>query len=295
MFESGYRYNDQKIYTRKTQANCPSNRSDSKRCFSADIRAYSKLPRSSATKFRNIYNKGSDSASEIGRQDILFPAVPSVESIEEESYKKFWATESTDISFPAYVLDLSLFGNIPYIDDPQTIELIMFLLDIQRNADMYCSIVLNIHCCYGGSVDTMLFIYNVLESLNIPLYTIGNAIVYSAAADLFMLGTERYLYPNTRLLFHSSFYENLSGTDVNIYENVRSHRAIFARMYDKKLKNLLDKDRFDQMMSGMDVYLDTDEAVKLGIATGYISDFFELTQKQCECGSQDCSKTITGT
>ena len=205
---------------------------------------------------------------------------------EEES---FWTAQITDINKPNFVLDINIFGTIADLSAPETISFLNFLHSIRDNMDEIDGIYLNISS-YGGSLDTCIAIYNLLRAFNVPIFTIGNSVVFSAGALLFMLGDKRITYPNTHYLFHSGKLDGYMNNE-NIY-NFKTYIEIM----NKKSKNIqleilseyLSNDILDKIESGIDVYFSDEEMINLGLADCYVYQLSD-EEKEEKCCSQ-CEK-----
>lgn len=131
---------------------------------------------------------------------------------------------------------------------------------------------------FGGSSDHGLKIYNFLKSLEIPVTTIANTNVDSAAVMLFCAGDKRLVIKPTRFLIHqarSSGALNNFGT-----EQILEHHNILKSLNDSYISILnkiikiseSDDDNFNTLYQR--VYsshiFNQDEALKNGLVTEII-------------------------
>jgi ATP-dependent Clp protease protease subunit len=128
---------------------------------------------------------------------------------------------------------------------------------------------------YGGSVDEMFGIYDVMKYIqeSVPIITLGIGKVMSAGTLILASGTkgERMIGKNCRVMIHhiSSIALGTLPAMENELESVKAmeEKYINAMVKETKftkrsLKKLLDK--------GVNVYLSAEEAIKYGIADKYI-------------------------
>lgn len=83
----------------------------------------------------------------------------------------------------------------------------------------------------GGSVDVGFDIYNYIKSLNVPIKTIGQEMVASAATFVFMAGNERVLEQGTEFMIHLP-WGGIEGTAQEI--------ADYSEMLSKYEKKIID-------------------------------------------------------
>lgn len=134
------------------------------------------------------------------------------------------------------------------------------------------TIVLN---TFGGSVYDMLALYDAIkyvQSLKIPVNTIGIGKIMSAGVLLLAAGTERRIGKNASVMYHltvDSVDGNVFELEVEIAETKRIERlcnellAANTRMDIKDIDNLLS--------NKIDVYMGSERAIELGIADKILS------------------------
>jgi ATP-dependent Clp protease protease subunit len=120
---------------------------------------------------------------------------------------------------------------------------------------------------YGGSIDSALFMYDVLKSCYCPIVTIGIGKVMSAGVLLLAAGdkNKRYITENTRVMIHEvsgGTVGTVSEMDVSVKESKRMQRIYAKLLSDEtgKSKTQITKDM------KADYYMSAKEAVEYGIA-----------------------------
>lgn len=121
---------------------------------------------------------------------------------------------------------------------------------------------------YGGSVDEMFSLYDIMNYLPCPVHTVGTGKIMSAGVLLLASGKKgsRLIGRNARLMIHPT----RGGTEGNVFEVVNDtnehvrQQAQMEKLLMRETK--LSKVKLDQLMkSGFDNYILAEEAVKLGI------------------------------
>ncbi len=122
---------------------------------------------------------------------------------------------------------------------------------------------------YGGSIDEMFCMYDVMRYIKTPVHTVGLGKVMSAGVLLLAAGTKgkRLLGQNARIMMHAIS----SGTHGNIFE-ILSHVDELDRMqkrYEKCLvaeTNMVDDQILAIMKNSNDTYISSEKAIECGIA-----------------------------
>lgn len=84
---------------------------------------------------------------------------------------------------------------------------------------------------YGGQVDSMFALINVILSSKTPIYTYCTGIAGSAAFQIFLAGHKRFAYKNTRMLYHQiqtyhDGYYPLASREDDVEEEKRLQESI---------------------------------------------------------------------
>lgn len=129
--------------------------------------------------------------------------------------------------------------------------------------------ILNLFICSeGGDLQAAFAIIDMIKGSSIPVRTIGIGVVSSAGLLIFMSGKkgERFLTPNTSILSHrfsggsvGKSHELLAITKEFVLTEKRmvKHYISCTGLSEKKVREIL--------LPHEDVFLDADEALKLGL------------------------------
>lgn len=102
-------------------------------------------------------------------------------------------------------------GQIGTFDDVAGVELIDVIAQVKKQPE---SNAFNVHInSEGGLVDVGFDIYHYLKSLGKPITTIGSGIVASIATVIFMAGSNRQIYENTRFMIHLPWGGSMGTAD----------------------------------------------------------------------------------
>jgi len=126
-------------------------------------------------------------------------------------------------------------------------------------------------CTYGGSADDMFALYDVLNIVKetTEVHTIGVGKVMSAGVLLLAAGTKgkRKIGRNCRVMIH-----NVAGGSFGILPNMANELEAIEKIQEAYIDALVDnskltKKKLTKMLNEkVNIYLDAEEAVKLGIA-----------------------------
>jgi ATP-dependent Clp protease protease subunit len=120
---------------------------------------------------------------------------------------------------------------------------------------------------YGGSAHDMLAIYDVMQFISPPIYTVGNGKVMSAGVLLLAAGEpgHRYALPHTSVMIH-----RVRGGALGTVEDIEAsgnHMKELQEISENLLADhtKINKKRMKEFMSGSDSYIMPEEALELGI------------------------------
>lgn len=164
-----------------------------------------------------------------------------------------------------------LSGDIDNNSIAKVSEQILKIIEIDNSGmRTYCNyklIPIQLHIqSFGGNVDDMWALIDIIESSTTPIITICSGYCMSAAALIFMAGHARYMYKHSSLMLHQMSVGN--GGKINDFTLDEKR---FAKMhkdmmkYIKKHSKLGKKffKRFDKAKE--DVYLSAKKCLKYGI------------------------------
>lgn len=131
---------------------------------------------------------------------------------------------------------------------------------------------------YGGSVDEMFSLYDVMKFLPCPVHTIGLGKIMSAGVLLLSSGKKgnRLLGKNSRVMMHPISGVS-SGNIFEVINEVSEHKRMQDLMVELLRKETkMPKTEIDRIMKlGHDFYLTPEQAVKYGIVDRIIGDTSE--------------------
>lgn len=125
----------------------------------------------------------------------------------------------------------------------------------------------------GGRKYEGCVLYDFIESLKSPVYTVAVAKAMSAAFTIFMAGDKRMIYRSTVLLAHTSSFTNANGKVPDLIDLVDfTKKLIKKQSQDFSKKTEKSEDWWNKVLNGRkDMYFTADESLKYGIATDLIS------------------------
>lgn len=134
-------------------------------------------------------------------------------------------------------------------------------------------IIININS-YGGNVDELLALVDVLEGMEAPILTRAIGKVCSCGFVLFCLGDERIIGPNCSLMYHTVAGGMMGKlADVSNYtEYLKSMQKRMMGLCMKKTK-LTKKTLESWDRAKVDRWLSSEDALKYGIATDVAYDY----------------------
>jgi ATP-dependent protease ClpP protease subunit len=127
---------------------------------------------------------------------------------------------------------------------------------------------------YGGDLEAAIYFMNTVKLMfggNIATFLLSNAA--SAAALIFMVGTSRYVFENSSMMLHT-FSMGTFGKATDLHNDVKHNTKRFKRVLKDLFGDSLTKKEYKKIMSGEDYYLEPEQMLDKGIATGLVR--FEL-------------------
>jgi ATP-dependent Clp protease protease subunit len=125
---------------------------------------------------------------------------------------------------------------------------------------------------YGGSVDELFSLYDVMKFLPVEVQTVAIGKVQSAGCHILSAGVKgkRLITASTRVMLHpiSIMGGTIDGNIFQLENQVNEMRAVQDKMVDALVKETsASRERIEEIMScGHDYYLSAAQAVELGIA-----------------------------
>lgn len=127
---------------------------------------------------------------------------------------------------------------------------------------------------YGGVVDDMLALYDAMQFVPCPIYTLGLGKIMSAGIFLLAAGEQghRQIGRNARCMYHM-MYGPSDGTILDHENEIEEHRRMQAQLngilhkHTKLKKPILD----EWMNAKRDIYITPEDAIKHGIVDKYLT------------------------
>ena len=123
----------------------------------------------------------------------------------------------------------------------------------------------------GGSVDSGMALYDVMQAVSCPIRTVCVGLAASMAALLFVSGTQRDMLPHSRLMIHDPLIAQTGGSALKlkaISDDLMETRQIIARVIaghsGKSMEEILAK-------TASDSYFRAQEAMEFGLADHIIT------------------------
>ncbi len=127
----------------------------------------------------------------------------------------------------------------------------------------------------GGSVDSGMALYDVMQAVSCPVRTICVGLAASMAALLFVSGAERDMLPHSRLMIHDPLIIQTGGSALKlkaVSDDLMETRQIIAKVIaehsGKSMEEVLEK-------TANDCYFRAEEAVRFGLADHIITSLAE--------------------
>lgn len=183
-------------------------------------------------------------------------------NIDDESFY------TTDVINVTSRLDIYIYGTIAGLDDPSASQLIN-LIETTDAPNIMVTI-----SSFGGDLYTSLAIYNALRS-RMPetnVITIGNGIVSSGAAIIFMAGEQRLAYGHTTFMVHGPQYDGyMTGSTKNFETDAKFINSMYRNFISEAFKGKFTEDEISDICDkNVNKYFDTQEALKREIVTELI-------------------------
>ena len=123
----------------------------------------------------------------------------------------------------------------------------------------------------GGSVDSGMALYDVMQAVSCPIRTVCVGLAASMAALLFVSGAERDMLPHSRLMIHDPLILQTGGSALKlkaVSDDLMETRQIIAKVIadhsGKSMEEILAK-------TASDSYFRAEEAVEFGLADRIIT------------------------
>lgn len=130
---------------------------------------------------------------------------------------------------------------------------------------------------YGGAVDDMLALYDAMQFLPCPVYTLGLGKIMSAGIFLLAAGEpgHRQIGKNARCMYHM-IYGPSDGTILDHENEIDEHRRMQVQLNTilEKHTKLKTPQIEEWMNSKKDIYITPKQAITFGIVDKYLTKMF---------------------
>ena len=231
---------------------------------------------------KRLMNDPKETRAKNVRKDI--PAVPLLPSMDENTIETEYNTlfiEEVPTTFEPIVQDGVPMENIyEKIDGYKKFKLFMgdfsemgtgtfkILNKLQSGNPLTDSVELHISS-YGGSIAELLETYNVLNSMYPEAVTTFLNYGYSAGAMAFLFGTNRIVYENSDFMVHS-YAGGSYGKREDMLNHIDHQDKQVTKFLDSQLSPYFTKKEIKKINNGKDYWMNSEEMIKRGIATGII-------------------------
>ena len=118
----------------------------------------------------------------------------------------------------------------------------------------------------GGSVDELLEIYNICDTIFHNRVTCYCNYGYSAGAMAFLFGKERLVYEHSDWMMHS-YTAGFGGKRQDLLDHLEHEDKKLKKFFNQLLKPYFTKKELKKIQEGKDFWLNSEEMLKRGIAT----------------------------
>lgn len=158
------------------------------------------------------------------------------------------------------------------VDETSISQVIAHMLGLASMSDKPIQFVIS---TYGGAVDEMFSLYDVMKFLPCPVQTIGLGKIMSAGVLLLASGEKgkRLLGKNSRIMIHpiSGGARGNVFEQINEVEEMKRMQELMCKLLLKETK--MPKAELDRIMKlGHDYYITPEQALKYGIVDKVIGD-----------------------
>jgi ATP-dependent Clp protease, protease subunit len=164
---------------------------------------------------------------------------------------------------------ISLHGEVNEYSISSVIAQLLYLANLSRQP------IYLIISTYGGSVDEMFSLYDVIKALPCPVCTIGLGKIMSAGVLLLAAGKKgnRLISKSSRIMMHPIS----GGAEGNIFDIMNESQEML-RIHDLMIESLVKETKMSSkeinkiFASGHDFYVAAEKAIEYGIVDGFLGE-----------------------
>lgn len=128
---------------------------------------------------------------------------------------------------------------------------------------------------YGGYMDLMWMITDVIAQSATPVYTVNMGQCSSAAALVFMAGHKRFMLPSATVLIHEG-QNQISGDAVKVFDQAENYKTAVKKMHDFIIERTnIPKSTLSRKRNN-DWEMDSDTCMKYGVCDRVIESLTEI-------------------
>lgn len=133
----------------------------------------------------------------------------------------------------------------------------------------------------GGQIFHGLAIVQAIESLDVPVFTIGIGRVYSCGVMILVSGKKRGAFKNTIFMSHEFTDNTPEASYETIKLRMKANKWLYGRLIDHftKYTKIKNKTKAARFFLSRDNYFDTETAAKVGIID-HVIDRFSFVAKE---------------
>ena len=128
---------------------------------------------------------------------------------------------------------------------------------------------------YGGSVDDMWMIIDMIRSSETPVWTVNLGVAHSAAALVFLAGDRRLMMPNAHVMLHEGSAA-LRGDANKVLDAAENYSKDLKRMQNFVLERTKITPKLLQRHRKDDWYLDAETCLRYGVCEKIIESIGEI-------------------
>ena len=128
---------------------------------------------------------------------------------------------------------------------------------------------------YGGSLDLMWMITDVIRQSVTPVYTINMGQCGSAAALIFMSGHQRFMLPSATVLIHEG-QNQIGGDAVKVIDQAESYKVVIKRMHEYILSRTNIPKSMLTRKKNNDWEINSEDCLKYGVCDRIVESISEI-------------------
>lgn len=128
---------------------------------------------------------------------------------------------------------------------------------------------------YGGSLDLMWMITDVIRQSVTPVYTINMGQCGSAAALIFMSGHRRFMMPSATVVIHEG-QNQIGGDAVKVIDQAESYKVVLKRMHEYIISHTNIPKSMLTRKKNNDWEINSEDCLKYGVCDHIVESISEI-------------------